>query len=57
MMQDLKIIKLYRDIETLSSDELETLLLMMDSELTKEILIRREESKIALNKGGLLSNL
>ena len=48
-------IELYRGIRNLTEGELETLLLLLDSELTEEILVRREESKIFLMGGGLLS--
>jgi len=48
-------IEIYRGIRNLTEGELETLLLLLDSELTEEILVRREESKICLIGGGLLS--
>jgi len=48
-------IEIYRGIRNLTEGELETLLLLLDSELTEETLIRREESKILLMEGGLLS--
>ena len=48
-------IEIYRGIRNLTEGELETLLLLLDSELTEELLVRREESKIFLMEGGLLS--
>jgi len=48
-------IEIYRGIRNLTEGELETLLLLLDSELTEETLVRREESKILLMSGGLLS--
>jgi len=48
-------IEIYRGIRNLTEGELETLLLLLDSELTEEILVRREESKIFLMGEGLLS--
>ena len=48
-------IEIYRGIRNLTEGELETLLLLLDSELTEEILVRREESTIFLMSGGLLS--
>ena len=48
-------IEIYRGIRNLTEGELETLLLLLDSELTEEILVRREESKLCLIEGGLLS--
>ena len=48
-------IEIYRGIRNLTEGELETLLLLLDSELTEEILVRREESKLCLIAGGLLS--
>ncbi|MEA1945381.1 MAG: hypothetical protein U9N07_08675 [Euryarchaeota archaeon] len=48
-------IEIYRGIQNLTEGELETLLLLLHSELTEEILVRREESKIYLTEGGLLS--
>lgn len=47
--------EIYREIKNFSEGELETLLLLLDSELTKEILIRREESNRDLKEKGLLS--
>ncbi len=47
--------EIYRGIKNLSEGELEILLLLLDSELTKEILIRREESNRDLKEKGLLS--
>ncbi len=48
-------IEIYRGIRNLTEGELETLLLLLDSELTEETLVRREESKMLLMSGGLLS--
>ena len=48
-------IEIYRGIRNLTEGELETLLLLLDSELTEETLVRREESKILLMSEGLLS--
>ena len=48
-------IEIYRGIRNLTEGELETLLLLLNSELTEEILVRREESKIFLMGEGLLS--
>ncbi len=48
-------IEIYRGIRNLTEGELETLLLLLDSELTEELLVRREESQIFLMEGGLLS--
>jgi len=47
--------EIYKRIKELSEGELETLLLLLDSELTEEILIRREESKMGLKEKGLLT--
>lgn len=47
--------EIYKGIKELSEGELETLLLLLDSELTEEILIRREESKMGLKEKGLLT--
>ena len=46
---------IYMGIKELSAGELETLLLLLDSELTEEILIRREESKTELRDKRLLT--
>ena len=48
-------IEIYRGIKNFSEGELETLLLLLDSKLTTEILIRREESNTDLKEKGLLS--
>lgn len=47
--------EIYKGIKELSEGELETLLLLLDSELTEEILIRREESKMGLKEKELLT--
>ena len=46
-------VELFRGIQSLSEEEMETLLLLLDGDLTREILIRREEAY--LKPGGLLS--
>ena len=38
------VLKVYREIESLSKKETETLLLLLDKELTQEILLRRDEA-------------
>ena len=48
-------IEIYRGVRNLTEGELDTLLLLLDSELTEEILVRREESKKFLIEGRLLS--
>ena len=48
-------IEIYRGVRNLTEGELDTLLLLLDSELTEEILVRREESKKLLMEGRLLS--
>ncbi len=48
-------IEIYRGVRNLTEGELDTLLLLLDSELTEEILVRREESKKFLMEGRLLS--
>jgi hypothetical protein len=48
-------IDIYRGVRNLTEGELDTLLLLLDSELTEEILVRREESKNFLMEGRLLS--
>jgi len=48
-------IEMYRGVRNLTEGELDTLLLLSDSELTEEILVRREESKNFLMEGRLLS--
>jgi hypothetical protein len=48
-------IEIYRGVRNLTEGELDTLLLLLDSELTEEILVRREESKIFLMEDRLLS--
>ena len=48
-------IEIYRGLRNLTEGELKTLLLLLDSELTEETLVRREESKMLLMSGGLLS--
>ncbi|PXF60867.1 MAG: hypothetical protein C4B59_06775 [Candidatus Methanogaster sp.] len=48
-------IEIYRGVRNLTEGELDTLLLLLDSELTEEILVRREESKKFLMGGRLLS--
>jgi len=48
-------IEIYRGVRNLTEGELDTLLLLLDSELTEEILVRREESKNFLMEGRLLS--
>ena len=48
-------IEIYRGVRNLTEGELDTLLLLLDSELTEETLVRREESKMLLMSGGLLS--
>ena len=47
-------LEIYRGIKELSAGELETLTLLLDSELTQELLVRREESKAALKANKLL---
>ena len=48
-------IEIYRGVRNLTEGELDTLLLLLDSELTEEILVRREESKKFLMESRLLS--
>ena len=48
-------IEIYKGVKELSDGELETLLLLLDPELTEEILIRREESKTELREKRLLT--
>ena len=48
-------IEIYRGVRNLTEGELDTLLLLLDSELTEEILVRREESKNFLLEDRLLS--
>ena len=47
--------EIYKGVKGLSDGEIETLLLLLDPELTQEILIRREESKTELKEKGLLT--
>jgi len=43
--EKLTALKVYREIESLSEEERETLLLLLDEKLTEEILLRKEEAK------------
>jgi len=38
-------VEVYRAIQEFADEEMETLLLLMDKDLTQEILLRREEAK------------
>ncbi len=42
--QRLNPIEIFRGVQSLSEEEMETLLLLLDRNLTREILIRREEA-------------
>jgi len=48
-------IEIYKGVKELSDGELETLLLLLEPELTEEILIRREKSKTELREKRLLT--
>lgn len=55
MATKLSPIKIMRAIELLSPEELETLLILMDRELTGELFVRRQEAKDELKNRKLKS--
>ena len=53
--QKMSPVEIIRSIESLTSEELETLLIMADKKLAGELIIRREEAREELEQGKLMS--
>jgi len=48
-------VEIIRSVESLTPEDLETLLIMADKELAGELIIRREEAREELKQGKLMS--